>query len=389
MVTGSRADFGLLSRVIAGLREAPDVECQLVVTGAHLSPMHGTTVTEIEAAGVPIAARVPIELSGDSPADTVRAMGQAVTGFATAFESLAPQVIVVLGDRYEILAAASAAAVMCIPVAHLHGGEISAGAVDDAIRHAITKLSHLHFVAADAYRRRVLQMGEAPDHVHLVGGLGVDLALHTPRMDRAAFTAETAFEFGPRNLVVTFHPVTLDAVQGEAELDALLGALATLDATHIAFTLPNADVGNASIRARIEAFVASRDTAWAFSSLGFRRYLSLVALSDGVVGNSSSGLIEAPALGVGTVNVGRRQDGRLRASSVIDCAPRQVEILAALTRLLSDTFRAELQHIRNPYGDGGAADRVVDVLRTVRLDGLTTKEFHDVPSGAWTLTVDD
>jgi GDP/UDP-N,N'-diacetylbacillosamine 2-epimerase (hydrolysing) len=389
VVTGSRADFGLLSRVIAGLLAAPDVECQVVVTGAHLSATHGMTVREIEAAGVPVAWRVPLDLSGDSPADTVRAMGQAVSGFAAAFERLAPEVIVVLGDRYEILAAASAAVVMCIPVAHLHGGEISAGAVDDAIRHAITKLSQLHFVAAEPYRRRVVQMGETPAHVHLVGGLGVDLARATPRLDREAFTRDTGYEFGPRNLVVTFHPVTLDAAQGEAELQALLDALATLEKTHLAFTLPNADVGNAAIRSRIEAFVAARTTAWAFSSLGFRRYLSLVALSDGVVGNSSSGLIEAPALGIGTVNVGRRQDGRLRASSVIDCAPNEDEIRAALEQLLSEHFRAGLRQVVNPYGNGGAADRVVSVLRTVPLAGLTTKDFHDVPAGALALTADD
>lgn len=390
VITGSRADFGLLSRVIAGLQEASDVTCQVVVTGAHLSATHGSTVAEIEAAGVPVSCAVPLQLSGDSPVETARAMGQAVTGFADAFATLAPELIVVLGDRYEILAAASAASVMCIPVAHLHGGEISAGAVDDAIRHAITKLSHLHFVAAEPYRRRVVQMGEAPARVFHVGGMGVDLARHTARLDRSVLSRETGFEFGERNLVVTFHPVTLDAVQGGDELDALLEALGRLPAgIHLAFTLPNADVGNAAIRSRIEAFAASRPTAWAFSSLGFRRYLSLVALSDGVVGNSSSGLIEAPALGVGTVNVGRRQDGRLRASTVIDCAPRREAISAALDLLLSDGFRASLQQIENPYGNGGAADRVVEVLRTVRLDGLLSKDFHDLPGDAVTLTADD
>lgn len=378
VVTGSRADYGLLSRVVAGLRAAPAVECQVVVTGAHLSAAHGMTVTEIEADGVPIASRVPIDLASDSGVATVRAMGQATAGFGEAFAALAPDIVVVLGDRYEILCAASAATVMCIPVAHLHGGEISEGAVDDAMRHAITKLSQLHFVAAHAYGRRVLQLGEAPDRIHHVGGLGVDLARETPRLDRAAFTRETGFIFGPRNLVVTFHPVTLDAAQGDAELVALLDALDTLVDTHVVFTLPNADVGNAALRARIEAYAAARPTVWAFSSLGFRRYLSLVALSDGVVGNSSSGLIEAPALGVGTVNVGRRQDGRLRASSVIDCAARTDEIVGALARLSSDDFRAGLQQIDNPYGDGGAAERVVAVLCAVPLDGLATKQFHDM-----------
>ena len=389
VLTGSRAEFGLLSRVISGLLEASDVECQVIVTGAHLSQTHGATVSEIEAAGVPIAWRVPIELSDDSSTATIKAMGQGMIGFADAYAALNPDLIVVLGDRYEILAAASAATIACIPLAHLHGGEISAGAVDDAIRHAITKLSHLHFVAAAAYRDRVVQMGETPERVHVVGGLGVDLALQTPLMDRAAFEADTGFRFGPRNLVVTFHPVTLDAAQGDAELDELLGALGTLPDTHLAFTLPNADVGNSSIRRRIEAFVADRQTAWAFSSLGFRRYLSAVALSDGVVGNSSSGLIEGPALGIGTVNVGRRQAGRLRATSVIDCAPLQADILAALERLLSEPFRAGLQQIGNPYGDGGAAQRVVHLLRTVSLDGLTSKGFFDVPLGALSLSNHD
>lgn len=389
VVTGSRADYGLLSRVIAGLREATDVECQVVVTGSHLSGVHGSTVTEIESSGVPVDARVDLQLLDDSAVSTVQAMGRAVIGCAEAFAALRPDIVVVLGDRYEILAAASAATVANIPVAHLHGGEISAGAVDDAIRHAITKLSHLHFVAAEPYRRRVIQMGEAPDRVHLVGGLGVDLAQHTPRFDRATMEADTGFRFGPRNLMVTFHPVTLDVVQGTRELDALLEALDELVDTHLLFTLPNADVGNAAIRRRIEAFAEARDHVWAFSSLGFRRYLSFVAESDGVVGNSSSGLIEAPALGVGTVNVGRRQDGRLRASSVIDCPPERSAICAALGALASDTFHSGLQRIANPYGDGGAAERVVQVLRSVAIEGLTSKEFHDVPDGALSLRVHD
>ncbi len=375
VVTGSRADFGLLSRVIAGLMAADDVECQVVATGAHLSPMHGHTVTELEEGGVPVAWRVDLQLGADSPVETVKAMGRGVVGFADAFDALRPDIVVVLGDRYEILAAASAATVANIPVAHLHGGEISAGAVDDAIRHAVTKLSHLHFVAAEEYGQRVRQMGEEPWRVHLVGGLGVDLARHTPRATRATLEAETGYRFGPRNLVVTFHPVTLDTAHGAQELDALLTALGAVDDVHIAITLPNADVGNASIRRRVETFAAAHDHVWAFSSLGFRRYLSFVSESDGVVGNSSSGLIEAPALGVGTVNVGRRQDGRLRASSVIDCDADRDAIDAALAQLLSAPFRAGLRQIDNPYGDGGAAEQVVQVLRTVALDGLTSKSF--------------
>lgn len=382
VVTGSRADFGLLSRVISGLQSAPGVACQVIVTGAHLSADHGRTVTELEALGVPIAFRVDLGLTGDSAGDTVRAMGRAVSGFADAYAALQPDVVVVLGDRYEILAAACAATVACIPLAHLHGGEISEGAVDDAMRHAITKLAQLHFVAAEAYRQRVIQMGEDPARVHLVGGMGVDLARHTPRFTRAELERDTGFRFGVRNVVITFHPVTLHAAQGQAELEALLDALAALEDTHLAFTLPNADVGNSGIRQRVESFVASHPAAWAFSSLGFRRYLSLVASCDGVVGNSSSGLIEAPALGIGTVNVGHRQDGRLRASSVIDCAPTRDAIGAALDRLFSPSFRASLANVTNPYGEGGASDEVVRVLTTIVLDGLLMKRFHDLPDAA-------
>lgn len=378
VVTGSRADFGLLSRVIAGLRAAPDVECQVIVTGSHLSAAHGNTVSEIEDAGVPVAWCVELGLTGDTAVETAKAMGRATVGLADAYAALRPDLIVLLGDRYEILAAASAAAVACIPVAHLHGGEISAGAVDDAIRHAVTKLSHLHFVAAEPYHRRVVQMGEHPQRVFLVGGLGVDLARHTSRLSRAELERDTGFRFGPRNLVVTFHPVTLDPAQGEAELDALLDALSALRDTHLVFTLPNADVGNVSVRHRVASFAASRPTAWAFPSLGFRRYLSFVALSDGVVGNSSSGLIEAPALGIGTINVGRRQDGRLRASSVLDCSPTAAELSESLETLFSPAFRAALLHVTNPYGDGGASEAIVRILRSVSLERILVKTFCDI-----------
>lgn len=378
VVTGGRADFGLLSRVIAGLMARADVECQVVVTGSHLSVEHGATASEIESSGVPIAWRVDLGLHGDSALETGQAMGRAVIGFADAYHALQPDLIVVLGDRYEILAAVSAAAVASIPVAHLHGGELSEGAVDDALRHAITKLSHLHFVAAEPYRQRVVQLGEAPERVVVVGGMGVDLARHTPLWSRERLALDTGFVFGARNLIVTFHPVTLDQQQGDAELEALLQALGSMTETHLLFTLPNADVGNAGIRARILAFVTAHASAWAFPSLGFVRYLSFVAASDGVVGNSSSGLIEAPALGVGTLNVGGRQAGRLRASSVIDCVAERGSIEAALAQMFSPEFRASLSEIRNPYGEGGGADEVVRVLCMTESAGLLVKHFHDI-----------
>jgi GDP/UDP-N,N'-diacetylbacillosamine 2-epimerase (hydrolysing) len=378
IVTGTRAEFGLLSRIVSMLGEAPDVERLVIATGAHFSEAHGRTIREIEAAGVALDACVDLALGDDSPPATARAMGRGTIGFADAFEALRPDLVVVLGDRYEILAAVSAATVCRIPVAHLHGGELTEGAIDDAIRHAVTKLSHLHFTATAPYRDRVVQLGEDPTRVHLVGGLGVDLARHTPAIPRAELERDTGYRFGPRNLLATFHPVTLNADGGLAELDGLLAALGALRDVHVAVTLPNADSGSAAVRARIEAFAAAHPHVWAFPSLGFRRYLAFMRESDGVVGNSSSGLIEAPALGVGTVNVGSRQDGRLRAASVIDCDGDAASVSAALATLLSPAFRAGLAHIDNPYGDGGAAERVVAVLRAVDLASLLYKRFHDI-----------
>ena len=380
VVTGTRAEFGLLSRVICLLGEAPEVDLLVIATGAHLSAAHGYTLHEIEASGVSVAARVDLGLGDDSPAGVARAIGRGTVGFAGVFDQLRPDCVVVVGDRYEILAAASAASACRIPIAHLHGGELTEGAIDDAIRHAVTKLSHLHFVAAAPYWNRVVQLGEDPKRVHLVGGLGVDVAQHTPALDRATLERDTGYRFGPRNVVVTYHPVTLAEDGGFAELDGMLAALAALRDVHVAFTLPNADAGNAAMRARIEAFAAAHAHVWAFSSLGYQRYLSFVRESDGVVGNSSSGLIEAPALGVGTVNIGARQGGRLRAASVIDCAGDVESVSQALATLLSPACRARAAQAENPYGDGGASERIVAVLRAVDLETIIHKHFHDLPT---------
>lgn len=381
VVTGTRADFGLLSRLIALLRAAVEVELQVLVTGAHLSPAHGLTVREIEECGVPIDARVDLTLGEDTRLSTAHAIGRGTSGFADVYSRLRPDLVVVLGDRYEILAAVSAATVLQVPVAHLHGGELTLGAMDDAIRHAVTKLSHLHFVAAAEYRDRVVQLGESPDRVFLVGGLGVDVARHTPLFSRAELEAGTGFRFGRRNFVVTFHPETLAAEGGLPELEAMLAALGELpDDVHLVVTLPNADPGQSIVRQRLEAFAAARRGAWTSTSLGFRRYLSFLKESDGVIGNSSSGLIEAPAVGVGTVNIGSRQRGRLRAASVLDCGANPEEIGAAIARISSASFRASLHDVKNPYGDGGASERIAEVLRNVPLHGILQKPFHDLPA---------
>lgn len=378
-VTGTRAEYGLLRTVIQGISDASDCILQIVATGSHLSPEFGLTYREIEADGHAIDERVEILLSSDTPSGTAKAMGLGLIGFADAYQRLRPDLIVVLGDRFEILAAAAAALVACIPIAHIHGGEVTEGAIDEAIRHAVTKMAHLHFVAAAPYRNRVIQLGEAPERVFLVGGLGVDAIKRLDLLDRPRLEQTLDFRLGIRNLLVTFHPPTLDADEAGLQMQALLDALDTLATnTHLLFTLPNADAGSRELRAMVEAFTAGRDNARTFVSLGQRRYLSCMRYMDGVVGNSSSGIIEAPSFGVGTIDIGDRQRGRLRATSVINCAPRRDAIEDALDMLFSPSFRAGLAATVNPYGDGGATDAIVAVLRHQPLEGLLKKQFHDL-----------
>ena len=379
IVTGTRAEYGLLRGVIAGVQQAPDLQLQLVATGAHLSPEFGLTYREIEADGVPIAARVEMLLSADTASAIAKSMGLGLIGFGDAFDRLRPDLIVLLGDRYEILAAASAALVAGIPVMHLHGGEATEGAFDESIRHALTKMSHLHCVAAEPYRQRVIQLGESPQRVFLVGGLGVDAIGRLPLLDRAALEASIDFTLGQKNLLVTFHPVTLDtAGSAEQQMAELLAALDALADTRLIFTMPNADNGSRALARQIDAFVASHANARAYTSLGQLRYLSCLRQMDGVVGNSSSGLIEAPSLGIGTINIGDRQRGRLAAASVIDCAPQREAIGQAITRLYAPAFRQQLAHTVNPYGQGGATASILQLLQHQPLQGLLKKPFHDL-----------
>jgi GDP/UDP-N,N'-diacetylbacillosamine 2-epimerase (hydrolysing) len=384
VVTGSRAEYGLLSGVMAKIAAAPDLRLQVLVTGMHLSPEFGLTFAEIEQDGFTIDRRVETLLSADTGSAIAKSMGLGLIGFGEALAQLRPDMLLVLGDRFEILAAVSAALVAGIPVAHLHGGELTEGACDDAIRHAITKMSHLHFVAAAPYRDRVIQLGESPDRVFTVGGLGVDRLQSVTLLDRAALETSLDFRFGARTLLVTFHPATLESASALSQLDELLSALEAFPDVHLLFTMPNADADGRALFARITAFVQTRPNARAFVSLGHHRYLSCLAQVDGVVGNSSSGLAEVPSFQKGTVNIGERQTGRLKAASVIDCQPDRVSIQAAITRLYSPVFQSSLPGVTNPYGSGGASAAIVDCLRTVPLVGLVKKVFYDMPQpGAW------
>ena len=379
VVTGTRADYGLLRWVMEGIRDASDLELQVIATGMHLSPRFGLTYRDIEKDGFAIDAKVDMRLDSDTPAGVARSMGLGLSGFGEALQQLAPDVMFVLGDRFEMLSAVAAATVARIPVAHAHGGETSEGAFDEGIRHAITKMSHLHFVAAEEYRRRVIQLGEDPARVFLVGGLGLDSIDRLPLYDRAQLESSLDFALGAKSLLVTFHPVTLEQDTAQGQMAELLAAVAELDDTHLIFTMPNADPGGRALMEMVEQFVAGHPNARAYTSLGQLRYLSCLRHVDGVVGNSSSGLIEAPSLGIGTINIGDRQRGRLKAESVIDCAPDRTAIAAAIARLSSPAFRAALTHVRNPYGSGGAADKIVRVLREYPLREILKKSFYDLP----------
>lgn len=378
IVTGTRAEYGLLRWVMEGIQAAPELTLQVVATGMHLSPEFGLTYREIEKDGFRIDEKVEMLLSSDTPMAITKSMGLGMIGFADALQRLRPDLLVVLGDRFEILSAVCAALVACIPVAHLHGGEVTEGAIDEAIRHSITKMSHLHFVAAEEYRRRVIQLGEHPDHVFLVGGLGVDSIKRLRLLDRSELEASLDFKLGRKNLLVTFHPVTLEHTSAGSQMRELLAALERLTDIHLIFTYPNADTEGREIFRLIEAFVQRRTNAKAFTSLGQLRYLSCMLQVDGVVGNSSSGLTETPSFRKGTINIGDRQYRRLKAPSVIDCPPDREAIATALEKLYSSDFQQSLKVVCNPYGEGGASDKIVEILRRTSLSGILKKRFHDI-----------
>jgi GDP/UDP-N,N'-diacetylbacillosamine 2-epimerase (hydrolysing) len=378
VVTGSRADYGLLRWVMQGIKDDPELSLQVIATGMHLSPTFGLTYKVIEEDGFRVDAKVEILGSSDSPVAIAESMALALTGSAKVFSELKPDLVVVLGDRFEIFAATTAALVAKIPVAHLHGGETTIGAFDEAFRHSITKMSHLHFVAADEYRTRVIQLGEDPKNVYLVGGVGIDNIKKLPLLSREELETQLGIKFGEKSLLITFHPVTLDADSPEHQMKELLAALSHLHDTTLIFTMPNADTGGRVLIKMIEEFVEQNRNAKVFTSLGQLKYLSCITQIDGVVGNSSSGLTEVPTFKKGTINVGDRQLGRLQASSVINCEPTEKDIKRAIEALYSLEFKSNLAATKNPYGEGGASARVVRALKEASLEGIVKKTFHDL-----------
>ncbi len=375
--TGTRAEYGLLKPLLSGLQERSEFDLQLIVSGAHLSADHGNTWQEIEADGFAICVKVDMDLDGDDPRSITRALGKGVQGFADALADLKPDALVLVGDRYELLGMASAALIANIAIIHVHGGEVTEGAIDDAIRHAVSKMARLHFVAAEPFRQRLLQMGEAADTVWTVGSLGLDNISALDPVPLDTICADLGVKADGPIFLLTFHPVTALGQAGLDELTALLGAIDSFDASVIV-TGTNADTGNQAVHDQLSAFIAAKQDRRALvQSLGMRRYLSAVQQADLVLGNSSSGLLEAPALGTPTVNVGHRQSGRPLAPSVLSVEGDCDAIKDAIAQALSQDHQALSTACDTPYGTPGAAGRILDVLADIDFASIGPKQFVD------------
>jgi UDP-N-acetylglucosamine 2-epimerase (non-hydrolysing)/GDP/UDP-N,N'-diacetylbacillosamine 2-epimerase (hydrolysing) len=362
-ITGTRADYGLFSEPLRRMRENPDLDLGLVVTSMHLEPGFGLTVNDIEADGMPVIARVRNLGSGDRGADQARSIGTAVLGITDALEEFRPDVVIVLGDRGEMLAGAIAAIHLRLPVAHVHGGDVS-GTVDELVRHAISKLSHIHFAASEDAAGRLIRMGERAEHVHVVGAPGLDYLSHFQPMSKQEMEADLRLDLSRPFVLFTQHPVTEDSAVGQMEIS--LQALEDADVQVVA-TYPNSDAGG---KAMIEVLKRWEERPWlrVVPSLGQRRFASLLKEAAAMVGNSSSGIIEAPFFGLPVVNIGSRQAGRLRAENVLDAAHDQKSIRAAIECAMHDeTFRTRARNSRNPYGDGHAGERIVEILTALEI----------------------
>lgn len=379
VITGSRAEYGLLSGLMSAIQGDADLQLQVIATNMHLSPEFGLTYKEIEQDGFFIDKKVEMLLSSDTSNATTKSVGLATIGFADAYEDLQPDLIVVLGDRFEILSAVSAALFYKIPVAHLHGGEITEGAYDDCIRHAITKMSHLHFTATEAYRNRVIQLGEQPDRVFSVGAIGVENIKRTPLLSKEELERSIDFQLGDNVLLVTFHPVTLEHATAEQQCCNLLNALEYFPEYRIIFTLPNSDTDGRSVMNCIRQFTYKhKDRTVVFNSLGKIRYLSALQYVSAVVGNSSSGIIEVPSFGIPTLNIGDRQKGRIAANSVLHCGTTTEDIINGLKKLFSENVLYISQFKENPYDKEGTVSTIYQILKTYPLKHLIHKSFYNL-----------
>jgi len=378
VITGTRAEYGLLYWLLKEIESEITLKLQLIVTGMHLSPEFGLTYREIEKE-FHIDKKIEMLLSSDTPIGISKSMGLAQISFGEAFEELQPDIIVVLGDRYEIFSAVSSAMIAKVPIAHLHGGEATEGLIDESIRHAITKMSHLHFTATQEYATRVIQLGENPNRVFNVGGLGIDNIKKLPLMNKNDFEKSIDFQLNNKNILVTFHPVTLENATAQKQFQELLDALKTLEDTNIIFTKANSDTDGRVINEMINSFVVQhKKYSTVFTSLGQLRYLSALQHIDAVVGNSSSGLLEAPSFQIGTINIGDRQKGRIQAKSVINTTPQKQSIINAFHTLYSNKFQESLSNVKNPYEQNETAKSIIKVLKGCDLTNILKKKFYDI-----------
>ena len=378
-VTGTRAEYGLLRYLMKEIKSSKVFQLQLVVTGSHLSHRHGYTVNEIINDGFQIDASLDIELEKDDKDSVCVSLSKCIEKFSEALEDLRPELVVVLGDRYELLGAVAASMIHRVPIAHIHGGEITEGAFDDGIRHAITKLSQLHFVAAFEYKKRIIQLGENPNLVFEVGGLGVDAIKKISLLTRDQLEKSLDLKFRDRNFLITYHPLTIPLKEdSEFEIKQLIDGLSSFkDALQI-FTMPNADPGNKEIFNLINDYAYRNDNVYTFESLGQLRYLSCLSQIDAVIGNSSSGLLEVPSFRKATINIGDRQKGRLCGKSVINCSNKSSDIEKSIKKVFTKAFQNCLKEASNPYGEGGASQKIVNILENTDFDSLKRKPFFDI-----------
>ena len=380
IVTGTRAEYGLLFWLMKEIQEDSDLVLQIIATGIHLSPEFGLTYKQIEGDGFKIDKKIEMLLSSDTPVGISRSMGLGMIGFAEVYEELKPDIVVLLGDRFETFCAAAAACISRIPIAHIHGGETTQGAVDEAFRHSITKMSHLHFTSTEEYRKRVIQLGESPDRVFNVGALGIENIRKLPLLSRKDLEKEIGFSLGQQCILVTYHPVTLEQATAQIQFQNLLNAIDTIDGLHIIFTKANADTEGRIINQMIDEYVTrkKKNAAISFTSMGQIRYLSAMKHVDAVVGNSSSGIVEAPSFKAPTVNIGDRQKGRVQTRSVINCSPTKDVIIQALKQVLSPEFKQSIQDMTNPYEKEKTAKNIKEIIKHFDLINILKKEFYDM-----------
>lgn len=379
VATGTRAEYGLLKPLIEKIKEEPSFTLQLLVTGAHLSPEFGLTYKQIEADGYPIDCKVEMLMSSDTAVGITKSMGIGMIGFSDAFTQLHPDLLVILGDRYEMLSLASTALIFRIPIIHIHGGELTEGAYDDAIRHAITKMSAIHFTSTEAYRNRVIQLGEQPNRVFNIGAIGLDNFRSLKFLSKEELEKDLKIHFHKYNYLVSFHPETLSDSSVEVQFNQLLDAIAKQQDSFFIFTKANADTDGRVINELKGEFVQRNpDKAVLFPSLGSLRYLSIMKCVTAVIGNSSSGILEAPSAPTATINIGDRQKGRIQADSIINCSPETKDILNAFEQIKTKAFANKVKKATNPYGDGTASEKIIQILRNIQLIDLQTKSFYDI-----------